>query len=117
MAEVSRQHLCLCALNLVNVVDGLTSARVMVRDLMPLAEKTFEEKAGGARAATIFLAVAKENLDAASGYCDLDFSVVEKSLESALKKIGVLDVVDAEEELKNALPKLKDVLRPCAQKG
>jgi len=117
MAEpISKQRMCICALNLVDVVDSLTSARVMVRDLMPLAEKTMGEKIEGGRATTILLDMVKGNLDAASSYCELDFAVVERSLELARKKIGVLDIVDAEEELKNALPKLKDVLRPCAQK-
>jgi len=111
---ISKQRMC--ALNLVDVVDGLTSARVMVRDLMPLREKSKEEIVGASRAAVIYLNTAKANLDAASGYCELDFSNLERSLESAKKKIGVGDIVDAEEELMNALPKLKDVLRPCAQK-
>jgi len=41
---ISKQRMCICALNLVDVVDGLTSARVMVRDLIPLKEATVEEK-------------------------------------------------------------------------
>jgi len=113
---ISKQRMCICSLNLVDVVDGLTSARVMIRDLFPLKEATLGEKVDAGRAALIFLNTARANLDAAEGYCELSFMGTDSKMRLAMDKLREGDFVGAEKELEGALPSLKDVLRPCAQK-
>jgi len=114
VVAVPKQRMCLCALNLVDVVDGLTSARVMVRDLLPLKEVTQEQKKEAGQAALIFLKLAQGNLDASEGYCEMYFSPVRARLLEAVHKIEFGDFVTADSVLEGALPKLKEVLRECA---